>query len=110
MQKYPVKSYNNKRGIVESHMNSKAYVVMAVLSTALIASMFAYPLQVVEAQSTVENEHEHTNENKNSVHGNDGIAVNVGGSDGFHGNQQTGFNDNKGDHIISHSHSNIKDR
>ena len=108
MQKYLVKSYNNKRGIVESHMNSKTYVVMAVLSTALIASMFAYPLQVVEAR--VVNEHEHTNENKNSAHGNDGVTVNEGGSDGFHGNQLTGFNDNKGDHIISHSHSNIKDR
>jgi hypothetical protein len=89
-------------------VNSKTYVVMAVLSTALIASMFAYPLQVVEAR--VVNEHEHLNENKNSVHGNDGIAVNVGGSDGFHGNQQTGFNDNKGDHIITHQHLNTKDR
>jgi hypothetical protein len=91
-------------------LNSKTYVVMAVLSTALIASMFAYPLQVVEAQSLVVNEHEHGNENKNSVHGNEGIALNEGGSDGFHGNQHTGFNDNKGDHIITSSHSNIKDR
>lgn len=80
-------------------------VTIAALSTIMVSSMVAYPLQMIEA---VSNAHFHGNSNDNTgEHFNAGAVTNEGGRDGYHENVQNTCNDNNGK---CHFHDNVKDR
>jgi hypothetical protein len=80
-------------------------LILAALTIAFLTSALMYPLQMIQAQTLVQNQHRHANVNENGIHGNSGAVINEGGDDGGHLNLSEGFNDNNG-HINQREHIN----